>query len=148
MEIASPVFQHNGLIPQKYTCDSEDVNPPLNIMEVPTNAQSLVLIVDDPDAPSGDFVHWVVWNINPGILSIEENSVPEGGIQGTTDFGDVGWGGPCPPSGVHHYYFKLYALDTKLDLPVSSKKADVEKAMQGHIIEQAELIGLYERKLA
>jgi len=145
MKLTSPVFENNQYIPSKYTCDGEDINPPLEISEVPENARSLVLIVDDPDAPAGDWVHWTVWNISPETTNIAENSVPAGAVQGMTDFGQAGWGGPCPPSGTHHYQFKLYALDTQLDLDSSTKKSDLEKAMQGHILDQAMLVGLYQR---
>lgn len=146
MKLTSPAFGNNLPIPSKYTCDGEDINPPLEISEVPEGTQSLVLIMDDPDAPVGIWDHWVVWNINPSIISIEENSVPEGAVQGMNSFGKQPYGGPCPPSGTHHYHFKLYALDTKLELDPSSKKEDVEKAMEDHILEQAELVGLYQRQ--
>lgn len=144
MKITSTVFENNGNIPAKYTCDGEGINPPLSFNEVPALAQSLVLISDDPDAPSGTFVHWTVWNIDPKATGITENSVPAGATQGITSYGEEKYGSPCPPSGVHHYHFKLYALDTKLYLP--SVRADsLEKAMVGHIIDQTELIGLYSR---
>ncbi len=144
MKISSPNFT-NGQIPDKYSCDGEDVNPALEVNEIPDQAKSLALIVDDPDAPAGDWVHWLVWNIQPNINRIEENSVPEGAIQGMTDFGYAGWGGPCPPSGTHSYHFKLYALDSLLELLPASDKADLEKSMQGHILEQAELVATYTR---
>jgi len=146
MKIESPVFSNNELIPKKYTCDGEDVNPPLKISEVPEEAKSLVLIVDDPDAPMGTWVHWTVWNIDPKTVEIPENSVPEGAVEGITDFGKPGYGGPCPPSGTHRYFFKLYALDTTLDLDSNAKKTDIEKAMKDHILEKAELVGVYSRQ--
>jgi Raf kinase inhibitor-like YbhB/YbcL family protein len=146
LNLISPAFEHNGYIPKKHTCDGSDTNPPLVIGNVPQGTKSLTLIVDDPDAPAGTWVHWVVWNIDPGVREIKEDSVPGGASQGVTDFRRQEYGGPCPPSGTHRYFFKLYALDRALNLPSSSKKADVEKAMKGHIIEQAELIGLYQRK--
>jgi len=146
MKLISPVFENNQFIPSKYTCDGEDINPPLQIREVPEGTKSLVLIVDDPDAPMGTWVHWVVWNIKPSTTLIEENNLPEGAIEGINSFGKRHYGGPCPPSGTHHYYFKLYALDKELELPLNSEKADVEKAMTGHILDSAELIGLYQRK--
>ncbi|MEW6611061.1 MAG: YbhB/YbcL family Raf kinase inhibitor-like protein [Patescibacteria group bacterium] len=146
MKLSSSAFLHNTEIPSQYTCDGRDVNPPLTIEGVPADAQSLVLIVDDPDAPRGDWVHWLVWNINPSTSRIEEDSVPAGAAEGTTDFGRTGWGGPCPPSGVHRYQFKLYALDTTLSLVPSAKKRDVERAMEGHVLVQATLVGLYARK--
>jgi hypothetical protein len=144
MKITSPAFENNGNLPAKYTCDGAGINPPLSFAEVPAAAQSLVLISDDPDAPSGTFVHWTVWNIDPKTTEIAENSVPAGSMQGVTSYGKEGYGAPCPPSGVHHYYFKLYALDTKLYLP--GVRADsLEKAMIGHTLDKAELIGLYTR---
>lgn len=145
MKLLSSVFDHQEKIPSHYTCDDEDVNPPLQIEGIPEKTASLVLIVDDPDAPAGDWVHWLVWNIAPDTKEIKENTVPTGAIEGTTDFKRTGWGGPCPPSGTHRYFFKLYALDVVLDLPVTAKKVDLEKAMEGHILEKAELIGLYQR---
>ncbi|MEJ2684920.1 MAG: YbhB/YbcL family Raf kinase inhibitor-like protein [Candidatus Sulfobium sp.] len=144
--IASPAFEENGRIPQEYTCDGEDVNPPLNIENVPPSAKSLALIVDDPDAPGKTWVHWVLWNIPPATTEIKENSVPKGAAQGKNDFGKNSYGGPCPPSGTHRYFFKLYALDTPLQLGSRSTKYDLESAMRGHIVSQTELIGLYRRK--
>ena len=143
MKLESPAFEHNQPIPKKYTCDGEDINPPLKIEEVPKEAKSLVLIVDDPDAPMGTFTHWLLWNIDPKISEIEENSKP--GIEGINDFGKNSYGGPCPPSGTHHYHFKIYALDTLLDLPSSSKKSALEKTIEGHILDFSELIGLYQK---
>ena len=147
MIIKSSAFQNKELIPSKYTCDGEDINPPLEIEGVPEEAKSLVLIVDDPDAPMGTWVHWVVWNISPEIKHIGEDSIPAaaGAQEGMTDFGRPGYGGPCPPSGTHRYFFKLYALDTELDLPASARKEDVEEAMKGHILDSATLVGLYKR---
>lgn len=146
MKLTSPAFKNNEKIPAKYTCDGDDINPPLQIDEVPTNTQSLVLIVDDPDAPAGDWVHWTLWNINPQIKEITENSIPKEAVEGMTDFGKPGYGGPCPPSGIHHYFFKLYALDTQLNLAPSINKTKVVLTIQGHILAQAELIGLYSRQ--
>jgi len=145
LKIRSPAFEHNGFIPSKYTCDGQDVSPQLNIEGIPSEAKSLVLIVDDPDAPMGTWVHWVVWNIpvTSRTSRIEEASVP--GVEGINDFGKHSYGGPCPPSGTHRYFFKVYALDTMLELDPSSKKADVERAMQGHVLAKEELIGLYKR---
>lgn len=142
LKITSPAFEHNGNIPAKYTADGEDVNPPLHIEGIPEGTQSIVLIVDDPDAPMGTWDHWIVWNINP-TENIEENSVP--GTEGMNDFKKQSYGGPSPPSGTHRYFFKMHALDTKLDLDPNSKKEDVEKAMEGHILAKGELIGLYSR---
>jgi len=145
MQLKSPVFEPNQPIPSKYTCDEENVNPPLEIEDVPKEAESLALIVDDPDAPGKSWVHWVVWNIDPKTKGILEASLPQGGQEGVTDFGRTGYGGPCPASGQHHYFFKLYALDKKLELGDNATRADLEKAMQGHILAEAELIGLYKR---
>lgn len=146
MKISSSAFSLNGSIPPKYTCDGADVNPPLTIENVPTDAKSLVLIMDDPDAPGGMWVHWVVWNIDPATKEIKENSVPSGASQGMTDFRKQKYGGPCPPSGVHRYFFKLYALSSTLTLDPPSGKVAVEQAMKGSILAQTELIGLYTRK--
>lgn len=146
LKISSPVFENNSNIPVKYTCDGMDVSPPLLIENVPTDSKSLALIVDDPDAPMGTWVHWVLWNINPKTREIRENTVPEGAKQGINDFGRHDYGGPCPPSGTHRYFFKLYALDSLLELGPNSKKADTEKAIKGHIIAQTQIIGLYKRK--
>jgi len=139
------------MIPKKYTCDGPDASPPLNWSDVPAKAKSLALIVDDPDAPMGTWVHWVAWNIPPDARSLDEgvpkkDSLPNGMKQGTTDFRSIGYGGPCPPSGTHRYFFKLYALDTALNLPPSTTKKDLERAMQGHVLRQVELIGKYARK--
>jgi Raf kinase inhibitor-like YbhB/YbcL family protein len=144
--IASPAFSHQGMIPSKYTCDGADVNPPLSFTNIPEKSKSLALIVDDPDAPMGTWVHWVAWNIGPGTKEIPERSVPKGALQGTNDFRKQGYGGPCPPSGTHRYFFKLYALDAPLPLQAGATKAQLEQAMKGHIIAQAELVGLYRRK--
>ena len=141
MNLYSLAFGNNGFIPAKYTCDGENINPPLSISDVSQKARSLVLIMDDPDAPSGTWVHWTVWNIDPKTIEI----VPQNAIEGTTSFGKPGYGGPCPPSGTHRYFFKLYALDNTLQLSASSTKEDLEKAMEGHIIGQTDLVGLYKR---
>lgn len=146
MKISSTAFRHNQNIPSKYTCDGDKISPPLSISEVPATAKSLVLIVEDPDAPGGDFTHWLVWNIDPKIREIAEGKEPAGSFAGTTDFGKVGYGGPCPPSGSHRYFFKIYALDTNLELPASTEKQELLKAISGHIRDQGELIGLYSRK--
>ncbi len=146
LKITSPAFVTNGYIPARFTCDGTDINPPLEIAQVPAEAKSLALIVDDPDAPVGMWVHWVVWNIDPATREISEDNVPRNAAQGKNDWKRNGYGGPCPPSGVHRYFFKLYALDTKLNLGAGTTKTDLEKAMQGHILAKAELIGLYKRR--
>lgn len=146
MKLTSPVFNDGGYIPVKYTCDGENVNPPLEISGVPENAKSLALIVDDPDAPAGDWVHWTLWNIPPQTKNILENNIPAGAIEGKTDFGRPGYGGPCPPSGTHRYQFKLYALDTILDLNSYSAKKDIEREMKDHILDQIMFVGLYQKR--
>ena len=154
MHIASSAFDHNQNIPEKYTCDGEGISPPLSFSEVPEDAKSLVLINDDPDAPGETWVHWIVWNISPKTEEVDEAATPEGAREGVTSFGKHGYGGPCPPaspakrgepSGTHRYFFKLYALDTELDIPEDADKFELEEAMDGHIIEEAEMIGLYSR---
>ena len=146
IKITSSAFKNNAYLPSKYTCDGADVNPPLTIENIPAGAKSLALIVDDPDAPRGTWVHWVAWTIDPGTREIKEQSIPTGAAQGMNDFGNRGYGGPCPPSGTHRYFFKLYALDTALTLGPDATRAALEAAMKGHILDKAELIGLYERK--
>ena len=143
LSIKSPVFENNQLIPAKYTCDGDNVNPPLTIEGVPEEAKSLVLIVDDPDVPMGTWDHWIVWNIPPAPRKIEENTVP--GTEGMSTYRKHAYGGPCPPYGTHRYFFKVYALDTKLDLSQNSGKKAVEKAMESHMLAKGELIGLYRR---
>lgn len=145
MKITSATFENNQPIPSKYTCDGNNINPPLGFEDIPDGAKSLVLIVDDPDAPGKTFVHWTAWNIDPATTEVPEGKTPEGATQGLTDFGEVGYGGPCPPSGTHRYFFKLYALDTTLDIPYTARKEDIEKAIEGHTIATAELIGTYSR---
>jgi hypothetical protein len=142
LTVKSPAFENNKLIPSKYTCDGDNVNPPLTIEGVPNETKSLVLIVDDPDCPTGTWDHWIVWNIPP-TNKIEENTIP--GTEGINTARKHSYGGPCPPWGTHRYFFKVYALDTKLSLNSNSNKKDVEKAMQGHILAKGELIGLYNR---
>jgi hypothetical protein len=148
LTISSTAFEHEGMIPSKYTCDSLDVSPPLQISGVPEKTRSLVLIVDDPDAPNKTWVHWVLYNLPPDTESLPENfptdaELESGARQGVTDFGSTGYGGPCPPSGTHRYFFKLYALDTMLDIEGEGTKAEVTEAMKGHILAQAQLMGKY-----
>lgn len=145
MELTSPAFDHFGNIPAKYTCDADNINPPLEIADVSDGAQSLVLIVDDPDAPAGTWVHWLVWNIPPQTSDIAENSVPEEAVEGVTNFGQSGYGGPCPPSGAHHYHFRLFALSKILELRPNSRRQDVERAMSAFIVDSTELVGIYQR---
>jgi len=142
MKLTSPEFANNQFIPAKFTCEGDDINPSLIIEDIPRQAKSLALIIDDPDAPAGIWVHWVVYDI-PLVLRIEENSVP--GKQGINDSRRKEYGGPCPPSGTHRYFFKIYALDTMLNLGEGVNKVGLEKSMQGHIVDKAELVGLYKK---
>jgi Raf kinase inhibitor-like YbhB/YbcL family protein len=146
MKLSSPAFQNNNPIPVRFTCDGKDVNPPLTIEDAPSGARSLALIIDDPDAPRGTWVHWVVWNIDPAIGTIPEHSLPPGASEGMNDFKRQHYGGPCPPSGTHRYFFKLYALDRTLDLKPNTTAAMLEAAMKGHVLAQQTIIGLYSRK--
>lgn len=143
MRLSSPEFENNKFIPVKFTCQGERINPLLLMENIPEEAKSLVLIMDDPDAPSGDFVHWVVYDIAV-TGRIEENSVP--GKQGITSSGSQSYVPPCPPTGVHRYFFKIYALDKMLNLSKGLSKKETEKAMLGHILDKAELVGLYQRQ--
>jgi len=145
MKITSPAFSNNQPIPVKYTCDGADVNPPLTFENVPEGTQSLALIVDDPDASMGTWVHWLVFNISPQEKGVDEDSLPQDAIEGTTDFGDPTYGGPCPPSGTHRYFFKLYAVDTKIGLTESTNKEELLDYIEGHILGYSELVGLYSR---
>lgn len=140
LTLRSDAFANRGNIPPEYTCEGVGDSPPLEIGEIPEDTQSLALIMDDPDAPKGVFTHWLVWNI-PLVSVIKENSNP--GISGTNSGGKTGYHPPCPPTGRHRYYFKLYALDTTLDLPAGSEREALEMAMQDHIIAQGELMGYY-----
>ncbi len=142
LEISSSEFTHNGKIPAKFTCDGEDINPPLKVNNIPPETKSLVLIVDDPDAPGGTWDHWLVWNISPEE-EIAENTIP--GDQGLNSFKQQDYRGPCPPSGTHHYHFKLYALDSLLTLDNTAGKEDVENEMSENILAEGELIGLYNK---
>lgn len=145
LEIISPVFRDGSPIPPQYSCRSQNVNPPLNIFNVPAGAQSLTLIMHDPDAVSGDYLHWLVWDIPPGTESIPVNSVPVGAVQGKNGSGKISYGGPCPPkgTGTHHYIFDFYALDTTLNLPNGSDIKDVIKAQAGHVLDHCKLVGLF-----
>jgi Raf kinase inhibitor-like YbhB/YbcL family protein len=151
MLMTSAAFTQGSPIPSHYTCDGANVSPPLAFSGAPPGTKSLALISDDPDAPGGMWVHWVVWNIPAGAQGLKEDvpardKLPDGTRQGTTDFRRIGYGGPCPPSGTHRYYFKVFALDTTLDLPASTVKQTLETAMRGHVLAQAELMGTYARR--
>lgn len=145
MKITSPAFSEGASIPAVFTCQGQNINPELDFNDVPANTETLALIMDDPDAPMGTFVHWVLWNIPKEINKIPQSGVPAGAQEGSNGSGKRGYAGPCPPSGTHHYHFKLYALDTGLTLDPATGKAQLEQAMQGHILDQAELIGLYSK---
>jgi Raf kinase inhibitor-like YbhB/YbcL family protein len=146
MIIESTAFENNGMIPAIFTCDGQDISPHLVISEVPEDAQSLALIVTDPDAPGGTWTHWIIWNIDKNTDEIQEGGIPEEATEGLNSGGGQGYQGPCPPSGVHHYIFKLYAIDTKLNLSSMSERQDLEQEISGHILEESELIGLYGRE--
>lgn len=143
MKIESPEFQNNQTLPGRYTCEGLGVNPPLEFSDVPASSKSLVLVVEDPDAPSGTYIHWLVWNILPQTLGIGENSAPNGATEGLTSAGTKGYVSPCPPTGTHHYIFKLYALDDVLNLPPDTTFGQLERAMSGHVVASAQLTGLY-----
>jgi len=150
MKIESKAFTADGMIPSLYTCDGQDISPDLHWDAPPTGTQSLALIVDDPDAPGEIFVHWVLYDLPPEIHQLPKAIAPQadlpgGGVQGKNDFGNLGYGGPCPPNGIHRYFFKLYALDRQLGLNSGATKAQLEAAMNGHILAAAELIGRYAR---
>lgn len=143
LTVSSPSFKHNEMIPSRFTCEGSNINPELMIGDVPANAKSLALVMDDPDAPNGTFDHWIMWNIPAADKKIKENHAP--GTEGKNGKGDSKYTGPCPPSGTHHYHFKVYALDEKLDLKSGSTKQELENAMKGHIVAQGELVGLYKK---
>lgn len=150
IQITSSAFKEGELMPSKYTCDGADISPPLEWSGVPENAKSIAIICDDPDAPMGTWVHWVIYDIPPSVKSLpegvpKERTLQNGAKQGKNDFGDIGYGGPCPPSGTHRYFFKIYALDVQLNLPPGVTKKDVEKAMAGHIVASGQIIGKYKR---
>lgn len=143
MEITSPNFKNNTSMAKKFTCQGDGISPALQISGTPSNAKSLVLIVDDPDAVSGTFDHWLVYNIPPQTTVIKEGMVP--GSQCLNDSGRKEWCPPCPPSGTHRYFFKVFALDSELTLPPSARRVDIEAVMQGHVLDKAEIIGLYKK---
>lgn len=145
MKITSSVFKNQERVPDKYTCAGLDINPPLDFNDVPADAETLAVIMDDPDAPDGVWTHWTVWNLTSDTKGIAEGAESQIGVQGITSSGGFGYHGPCPPSGTHHYVFRLYALDQSLDLPASSTENDLRRAMAGHTLAQAELVGLYSK---
>ncbi len=150
MQLLSPAFEHGGLIPPKYTCDGEDISIPLVFENVPPEAKTIAIIMDDPDAPVGVFVHWVIYDIPASLPGLPEGVPPapelEGGIkQGINDFGRIGYGGPCPPDGAHRYFIKAYALDVALEAQPGLTKHQLLRLMSGHVIDDAVLMGIYER---
>jgi len=150
IEITSSAFEDGGMIPAKYTCDGEDISPPLQWDAVPEDTRTIALICDDPDAPMGTWVHWVLFNLPAETKELAEDIPPDetlssGARQGTNDFRRIGYGGPCPPSGTHRYFFKVYALDTELDLSAGADKDQLLEAMEDHILAQGLLIGQYRR---
>jgi Raf kinase inhibitor-like YbhB/YbcL family protein len=143
MQVVSPVFKEGTAIPPQYSCKGQNISPPLNFVLVPQDAKSLALIVHDPDAPSGDYVHWTVWDIPADTGTIAANSLPVGAIQGVNSAGENKYMGPCPPSGTHRYMFELYALDASLGLPAETERDGLLKAMEGHILERFTLTGTF-----
>lgn len=150
IEVTSAAFENGGMIPSKYTCDGADVSPPISWAGIPEGTKSISLICDDPDAPMGTWVHWVLYDLKPDISQLPEgipasDTVVGGAKQGTNDFRKIGYGGPCPPSGTHRYFFKVYALDKMLNLKPGARKRDLLKAMEGHILAEGQLMGRYSR---
>jgi Raf kinase inhibitor-like YbhB/YbcL family protein len=151
MKLTSPAFTEGGMIPAQYTCNGADISPPLAWEEVPEDAKSLALIVDDPDAPVGTWVHWVLYNLPASTRELKENITKtkillDGAMQGTNDFRKIGYNGPCPPGGTHRYFFKLYALDEMVDLNPGARKKDLVDAMKGHILAECQLMGKFSRR--
>ncbi len=144
--MTSPTFRDGGAIPSEFTCDGTDMNPLLVFHGVPDKAESLALIMDDPDAPGGTWTHWTLWNIPPTMREIAEDSVPRGASEGMTDSGRIGWGGPCPPDREHRYFFRLFALDVSLDLRQGVSVGALRQAMDGHVLAEAALMGRYDRR--
>jgi Raf kinase inhibitor-like YbhB/YbcL family protein len=150
MKLTSSAFAEGAMIPVKYTCDGQDTSPPLVWADVPGGARALTLICDDPDAPAGTWVHWVAFNLTPETGGLPEGVPPDntpktGGVQGTNSWRRIGYGGPCPPGGTHRYFFTLYALDNTLSLASNATAKDVQAAMKGHILAEAQLMGRYKR---
>ena len=150
MTLTSPAFHDGEPIPRRYTCDGADVSPALAWSGAPAETESYALICDDPDAPGGTWVHWVLYDLPPSVTALDEGIASvdrpdSGGVSGTNDFGRLGYGGPCPPRGTHRYYFRIYALDTILDLPPGATRRQLLRAIDGHIVAEARLMGTYER---
>ena len=150
MKVISSAFSEGGMIPGKYTCDDINVSPPLEWSQAPKGTKTFALICDDPDAPMGTWVHWVLFNLPAGVNELPENippveKLPSGAKQGSNDFQKIGYGGPCPPGGTHRYYFKIFALDEELTIQSGDTKSELLKAMEGHILSEAQLMGRYKR---
>jgi Raf kinase inhibitor-like YbhB/YbcL family protein len=141
--LTSPAFDDGTAIPAKYTCKGVGISPPLEFSGIPELAKGLAIVLHNPDAPSGDFLHWTIWDINAAVTSVPEGSTPVGATEGTNDFGKVGYGAPCPPSGTHHYIFDAYALDGPLDLPTGATRQEVMEALQAHAIGRTQLTGTF-----
>jgi Raf kinase inhibitor-like YbhB/YbcL family protein len=147
IQVKSSAFADGVAIPKTYTCDGREISPPLSWSGVPEKAKSLTLICDDPDAPMGTFTHWLIYNMSPQVKELPEGRAPgEGAREGKNDFKKTGYGGPCPPSGTHHYRFTLYALDTNVDLPAGATRDQVQKALKGHVLAKGRLVGTYSRR--
>lgn len=142
MRISTSALDEQGKLLDAYTCRGNGYNPPLALAEIPADAQSLAIIVDDPDAPKGDFIHWLVWNIDPAVRELASHQLPQGAIEGQNSLGQTGYTAPCPPSGTHHYHFKVYALDEKLSLDEQADQSDLLAAMKDHILAQGEFVAL------
>lgn len=150
MELSSAAFRNGAPIPKQYTCDGPNISPPLQWSGIPESSKSLALLVDDPDAPRGNWVHWILFNIPANTAALPENirktgTIPNGARQGVNDFREIGYGGPCPPGGKHRYFFRLYALDTALSTDPGATRAQFERAIQGHVVSEAQLMGTYQR---
>ncbi|MBU0906804.1 MAG: YbhB/YbcL family Raf kinase inhibitor-like protein [Nanoarchaeota archaeon] len=146
LKLISPGFNNNDRIPQKYTCQGENISPPLEISGIPKRTKSLVLTLEDPDAPLKTWTHWIVYNLPPENISLAENSLPEEAMQGENSWEESNYGGPCPPSGEHHYILNLYALDKTLEFSRTPKKSDIESSMRNHVLDHAQLTGIYSKE--
>lgn len=146
MNLTSSAFENDRVIPKKYSCEGIGMNPPLRITDYPMNTVSFAILVHDPDAPVGDFLHWLIWNVDPNVDEIAGGSAPIGSVEGINGMGELGWVGPCPPHGLHHYEFHIYALDKMLEIPETSTRSDFLQAIDGHVLEEATLVGLYEKE--
>lgn len=152
IKIISPAFAEGGMIPPKYTCDGANISPPLHWENIPNNTETLALTCNDPDTPKGNWIHWLVYNIPPAILFLDENQqtdvkLKNGAIQGLNDFGNIGYGGPCPPRGIHRYFIRLFALNFTIDFTDTMNYTNLIQKMEGHILSEGLLIGRYERRI-